>query len=214
MFSENCRNRTYRIEARPRMFGPVRQRTAHNSGEHGAPRACTFRGSDRSVFRPTSPSALSNARVRGTPIRPSRFISGLARKILVGQLSRVLIEGNEQRYRIDFKESHRRRSSDRGRCWQLLFCPSCETRHQLQPESHHRQGQHLQFHAPGHLLLIDDARFEGDRRARGPLRHPIRKDSPPSRPFCSTRRGSSSKTRPSAIMSCRRRRPGASTTRP
>src|SRR6266436_9906616 len=56
---------------------------------------------------------------------------------------------------------------DCGCGWQLLFCASGETRHQLQLEPHYGQGKHLQFHPPRHLgLARDRPRPKGDRRTR------------------------------------------------
>jgi hypothetical protein len=47
-------------------------RTVRNSAGGGGPRFCTFRGSDRSVFRRAAPAAISSAPVRETQARQSR----------------------------------------------------------------------------------------------------------------------------------------------
>jgi hypothetical protein len=99
---------------------------------------------------------------------------------------RVLIEGSDERYRLDFKEERKlweaidrtyllepdqRNRKDHGGCHrrqgvlgrrcsgQFLLRASGEGRHRLEPEPDHRQGEHLQLHASG--------RF-GNNRGPGP----------------------------------------------
>ena len=149
---------------------------------------------------------------------------------------RVLIEGNEQRYRLDFKEERR--------LWDAI-----ERMYVLEPDQrtisnftqHHRRVERTP--APldarrtvrfslrqrrGHAFVL--AAFRPSTSTAGTMRPrfwnrccftfciarrtklPTRRSSPPSRSSCSMRRGSSSRTRRSATTWCRRRRPGASTT--
>jgi type IV secretory pathway VirB4 component len=148
---------------------------------------------------------------------------------------RVLIEGNEQRYRLDFKEERR--------LWDAIeriyvLEPNQRTISnftniigELKERLHRwtRGGQYgflfdnaddslsfsrfqtFNFHgwndAPA---VLEPLLFYVLHRASNEITDPT--SSPPSRSSCSMRRGSSSRTRRFAITWCRRRRPGASTT--
>jgi hypothetical protein len=57
---------------------------------------------------------------------------------------------------------------DCGCGWELLLCASGQARHQLQPESHYGQGQHLQLYLAGHLHILRRTGSEGDYRTRRP----------------------------------------------
>jgi len=148
----------------------------------------------------------------------------------------VLIEGNEQRYRLDFKEERR--------LWDAI-----ERIYVLEPNQRTisnfsniigelKERLHRWTHGGQYGFLFDNAEdtlsfksfqtfnFHGWNdaaevlepllfyvlhRASNEITDPKKLGTPKS--SCSTRRGSSSRTRRSAVMWCRRRKHGASTKR-
>ena len=150
---------------------------------------------------------------------------------------RVLIEGNEQRYRLDFKEE--RRLWDAIERMYMLEANQRTVSNftnivgELKERLHRwtRGGQYgflfdnaedtlsfcrfqtFNFHgwsdAPD---VLEPLLFYVLHRASNEMR--TQRNSPPSRCFCLMRRGSSSGTRRSATMWCRPRRHGANTTPP
>ena len=149
---------------------------------------------------------------------------------------RVLIEGNEQRYRLDFKEERK--------LWDAI-----ERVYVLEPDQRTissfvniigelKERLHRWTRAGQYGFLFDNAedtlsfsRFQtfnfagwGDAPEvlepllfyvlhRAATRSPTQRSSPPSRCFCWTRHGCSSRTKRFAAISFRRRRRGANTMR-